>query len=111
MITMEKYFVAITTTDNYDVAKRIASVLLNKRLAACVNIIPKIKSFYWWKGNIEESEEYLLMIKTREELIEKVKSEVLVLHNYEVAEFIAFPIENISVHYASWIDKETNKIY
>ncbi len=108
---MEKYFIVMTTTDNYEVAKKIANVVLNKRLAACVNIISNVNSLYWWKGNVVNSEEYLIIMKTREELIEKLKSEVLVMHNYEVAEFIAIPIENLSVHYAAWIDKETNKIY
>ncbi len=108
---MEKYFIVFTTTNSEDTAKRIANVVLNKRLAACVNIISKVRSYYWWKNNLEEDEELLLIIKTRGELLDRLKKEVLVNHNYEVAEFVALPIEDISIHYASWIDKETNKTY
>ncbi len=106
----ENYYVVITTVSSKDNASRIANILLNKRLAACINMVENITSKYWWNSNIEESKEIMLFIKTREELLERVKHEILVNHEYEVAEVIALKIEDISLHYASWIDKETNKV-
>ena len=105
----EKYFIVITTTNKEDEAKRIANILLNKRLAACVNILPGVISKYWWNKDVVEEKEYLLLIKTREGVLEDVKKEILVNHTYDIAEYIALPIQDISMHFANWIDKETNK--
>lgn len=104
-----EYCVAITTTDDKDIAVRLKNIALNKRLAACVNIIEGVSSFYWWKSEIEESEEFLLIFKTRKDLVEELKKEILVAHNYEIAEFIVLPISNISLHYADWIDREVKR--
>ncbi|NPA38706.1 MAG: divalent-cation tolerance protein CutA [Candidatus Nanohaloarchaeota archaeon] len=106
----EKYYVVITTVDDEEIALKLTNLLLHKRLVACVNIISNVTSKYWWKGQIEESKEFMLIMKTREELVEKVKHEILVNHPYEVAEVMAFEAKDISLHYASWIDKETNKV-
>ena len=86
----------------------LASKILERKLAACINILP-VKSIYWWKNKLEEDEEELLIIKTTitrfEELIEEVKKH----HPYEVPEIIAFPITACNTEYCNWIRKETSK--
>ena len=87
-------------------ADKITSVLLESRKAACVNIIPKVSSRFWWKGKIDSADEMLLLIKTRSsavlEIIELVKKN----HSYTVPEVIALPIIAGNKDYLSWIDNE-----
>lgn len=95
--------VAYVTVPNEEVAKNLAHGLVRGKLAACVNIIPKITSIYEWKDEINEDSELLLMIKTRTsrvgELIQYVRSH----HPYEVCEVISLPIENGNEPYLKWI--------
>ena len=90
-------------------ADSLAEKILEARLAACVNIMPLVKSKYWWKDNIETDEESLLIIKTAEsksdELIEFVKTH----HSYEVPEVIFMPIIKGNDDYLSWLVTETTK--
>ncbi len=102
-------FVVFITTPGYEEAERIASLLLEKRMAACTNIVPKVFSAYWWQGNIERSEESLLIIKTREELVPDLISLVKQAHSYTVPEIIALPITSGNPDYLDWVDTETGK--
>ncbi len=95
------------TVPSYDKGREIAKFLLEKKLCACVNVISKVSSFYWWEGKIEEDEEALLIIKTREELFEKLKEAVLDVHPYDVPEIISIPIQKGYKKYLDWIEKET----
>lgn len=88
-------------------ANRVAHGIVNKRLAACVNIVPAIHSVYRWQGKIEEATEVQLMIKTRRELFADLETEIRSLHSYSVPEIIAVPIELGSQPYLDWIDEET----
>lgn len=101
---MKSYIVILTTTDSETVAKNIAKTLVRERLAACVQIVPKITSFYMWKGKINSEEEYLLLIKTKQQLFSEVQSRILNLHNYQLPELIALPIERGFDKYLTWID-------
>ena len=84
----------------------MARALVEKRLAACVNVIPGVRSVYRWKDAIEDEEEVLLLIKTSRALLEELRGEIERLHSYEVPEVIALPIVDGSERYLSWITQE-----
>lgn len=90
-------------------AESIANALIEKKIAACVNIIPKIKSLYRWKNKIEKSFETLMIIKTKENLFSLVKEEVLKVHPYEVPEIVCLKIEKGYEKYMEWIEEVTRK--
>ena len=95
----------LTTASSPEESKKIAYALVESRLAACVNIIPKIESVYRWEGKIEEAQEYLLLIKTTAEAFPGVHEAVRRLHSYEVPECIALAVEEGSETYLRWIDE------
>jgi periplasmic divalent cation tolerance protein len=86
----------------------IAREILSKRLAACVNIV-RVGSLYWWKGNLEEDEEDLLIAKTTKHQIPKLQERVREIHPYEVPEFLVLPIEDCYPEYCKWVIEETLK--
>ena len=98
-----KFIVVFVTTGSSSEAKKIANSLVEEKIAACVNIIPKINSIYSWKGKICDEEECLCIIKTREAFFDKLKDRVKELHSYEVAEIIGLPIVKGSQDYLDWI--------
>jgi periplasmic divalent cation tolerance protein len=101
-------FVAIYTTfSNLEIAKKYARILIDNRLSACVNLIPNILSIYRWDGKTEESQEYIVWIKTRESLIEKVYSKLKEIHSYDVPAFAVYRISSGSEEYLQWIKDET----
>jgi periplasmic divalent cation tolerance protein len=103
------YAICITTVDREDVAIKIKNAVLSKRLAACVTVVPFAKSYYHWRDKIESSEELLIIFKTRMDLVDELKREVLVNHTYEVAEFLVLLVVDGSMHYLDWIDREIKK--
>jgi periplasmic divalent cation tolerance protein len=103
------WIVVLTTTSNPEEAKSIAKKLLEKKLVACVNIIEKIHSLYWWKDEIREDQEALLIIKTRIEKLGNVIRTIKEKHSYEVPEIIALPILAGSPEYLQWLDKTVVK--
>jgi periplasmic divalent cation tolerance protein len=85
--------------------RRIARHVVEKRLAACVNIVlSPAESFYTWKGKLEKAREYLLVMKTTAKCLLNLEKEVKRLHSYDVPEFIAVPITEGSKGYLSWLD-------
>ena len=100
--------VVLTTTSSLEEAKKIARVLVERRLAACVNIVPKIESVYRWEGTIEEAQEYLLIIKTTQKTFEQLRDAILELHSYTVPECIALPVESGITPYLNWIDESVD---
>ncbi len=86
-----------------DSAREIAEHLVNKRLAACVNIIDGVRSIYWWKGKVEEASESLIIAKTKLEMFDRVMDAVRKVHPYEVPEIIALKITDGLKEYLSWI--------
>lgn len=98
------HVVVLVTGPSADEAERIGRALVEERLAACANLIPSISSAYWWKGKIEEATEALLVLKTRQDLVERLVTRVRALHSYTVPEVIALPILGGNPDYLRWID-------
>jgi len=93
----------LTTTASHEEAQKIARGLVERRLAACVNIVPKVQSIYRWQEKVEESEEWLLVIKTTQEAFERLRDAIVELHSYDVPEIICLVIEDGSRAYLQWI--------
>ena len=103
------HIVVFITTPSNEEADKIADVLVGQRRAACVNIVPQVRSRFWWQGKIESEEEALLIVKTRSELLDEVIGLVKANHSYEVPEVIAMPISSGNEDYLSWLDEETGQ--
>ena len=103
---MTDKIVVLSTCGSAEEAERIARALVSKRLAACVNLVPAVRSIYLWKGAVEDAEETLLVIKSCRALFEDVRAEIEKLHSYELAEVIAIPIVDGSPAYLEWLARE-----
>lgn len=99
--------VAMTTTNTEREAKALAARIVQDRLAACVQIVPKIHSVYEWEGTIHDDQEYLLLIKTREALAAKLQRLLEEEHSYEVPEFLVLPVLGGSDDYLEWMGDVT----
>jgi periplasmic divalent cation tolerance protein len=99
--------IVLTTAGSEQEARKIANSLVERRLAACVNIFPEVQSIYRWKGEIDSANEWLLLIKTRAEKFPAVRDAILELHSYEVPECIVLQIEDGSLPYLQWLDEST----
>ena len=102
--------VILTTVSNKDNALLIARGLVEARLCACVSIIPSVTSVYVWKGDLCEEGELLLFIKAPGENFEKIEAKILELHEYELPEIIALPVEKAYTRYSDWIDEQTRQL-
>lgn len=102
---MTDKLLAFTTAGSQTEADKIAQTLVEQRLAACVNIVPRVQSVYRWQGKVERAEEFLLIIKTSRSLEEQVRSAIGEAHSYELPEFIVVPIESGSPEYLKWLSE------
>ena len=102
-----QFIVIFITIDTPANAQKLADKLLAARKAACVNIIPKISSQYWWQGKIEKADELMLIVKTRAALLDELITLVKQNHPYAVPEIIALPIIGGNPDYLAWLDSET----
>lgn len=98
------YQLCLTTCPNIDLAEKIARTLVEEHLAACVNILPPVRSIYRWHGQIESADERLLLIKTRTQDYPAIERRIRALHSYELPEVIAVPIVNGLPAYLSWLE-------
>lgn len=103
---MTDKIVALSTCETHEDAIRIANHLVEKQLAACVNILPGITSIYRWKGNIERAAEFLLVIKTSSSMLENLKLELQTIHPYDVPELVAFTIVDGAESYLDWMSDQ-----
>jgi periplasmic divalent cation tolerance protein len=103
---MTDKIVVLSACDSEEQAAELARALVEKRLAACVNIIAGARSIYRWKDQIEDSPEWLLVIKSRRDLFDRLRAEIAGLHTYEVPELIALPVVDGSESYLAWLDRE-----
>jgi periplasmic divalent cation tolerance protein len=95
--------IILTTAGSRDEARQIAKSLVESRLAACVNIIPKIESIYRWENNVHEAEEWLLLVKTTSANFEVVKEAIHKLHSYDLPECISIEIADAEDGYLTWL--------
>ena len=102
---MSGHVVALSTVGSAEDADRIARALVERRLAACVNVVPGVVSHYRWKGELQRDEERLLVIKTRAERIDALREALRELHPYELPELVAFEISAGSAEYLKWLDE------
>jgi periplasmic divalent cation tolerance protein len=101
-MTTEGVIVLITASSDGEAVK-IAATLVNEHLAACVNIVPEVRSLFFWEGKTQDAREVLLVCKSRLPLIEKLIKRVKGLHSYAVPEIIALPIVAGSREYLDWV--------
>jgi periplasmic divalent cation tolerance protein len=99
----------LSTTDTLDLAQEIATTLVRAHEAACVNIIPGIRSVYCWEGKECNDQEFLLLIKSSEERFEDIRTRIRQLHTYQVPEIIALPITAGDQPYLAWLRQEVQK--
>jgi periplasmic divalent cation tolerance protein len=97
--------IALTTAASEDEARKIAHQLVERRLAACVNIIPQVSSIYRWQEKVEEAREWLLVIKTTAAAFAQVREAITELHSYDLPECICLTIEDGSPNYLQWISE------
>ena len=106
---METFIQVFTTTETKEEAEKIAQYLVEQKLAACVQITGPIASTYRWKGKVENAQEWLCLIKTREDFYDKVEKAIKKLHSYETPEIIAVQIVKGSKEYLNWIEETYEK--
>ncbi len=103
------YRLAITTCPNPETANTIARVLVQERLAACVNILPGATSVYEWQGRLESEQELVMLIKSRSDKLNALEARLLELHPYELPELIVVPLVGGLAPYLSWIETQLDK--
>jgi periplasmic divalent cation tolerance protein len=101
--------VILITTGTDEEAQEVAKALLNNRLAACLNIAPKINSLFWWNDTLDSAQESLLIVKSKASLVSEIVRLVKEIHRYETPEIIALPIVDGNPDYLDWIGKEVKQ--
>ncbi len=104
---MERAVFVYTTYPSIVEAEQAGRTLVERRLCACVNILPGMISFYWWQGKIDRGEEVVMIIKTRASLAEAVRAAVKQMHSYSTPAILVLPVENVDADYHAWIVAET----
>jgi periplasmic divalent cation tolerance protein len=100
--------VVLSTCGSAEEAQVVARALVDSKVAACVNILPGIRSIYRWKGAVEDASEFMLVIKTRRDLFPELQAQLRKAHSYEVPEAVALPVVDGFEAYLNWIDQETS---
>ena len=101
----ESFVVALVTAPDLKTARQLARAAVAARLAACVNLVPRIESHYWWQGRLETSTEVLLVIKTVTSRLAALQKLIVTQHPYDTPEFVALPITRGSKPYLDWVRK------
>ena len=104
---MERYVQVFVTIGKREEAEGIVREVVSRRLAACGQVAGPITSTYWWDGKIEQSQEWLCILKTRSDLYDALEQAVKGLHPYEVPEIVAVPLVRGNREYLAWLDKAT----
>jgi len=104
---MERAVFVYTTYPSIVEAERAGRALVERRLCACVNILPGMVSFYWWQGAVERGDEVVMIIKTRVALAEPVRAAVKAMHSYTTPAILVLPVDNVDPDYHAWIMAET----
>jgi periplasmic divalent cation tolerance protein len=104
---MATYIQVTTTTETEADTQTIASAVVEKRLAACAQVVGPITSTYWWQGKIESAEEWLCVVKSKAALYEELERAIRAIHPYKEPEIVAAPIVRGSAGYLAWLDENT----
>lgn len=96
--------IVFTTTPNIQEAETLARKIIESKLAACVQILPQMSSFYFWQGEVQTETEHLLLVKTLEEKYSELESFIKANHSYDVPEIVAVGSEKISEDYLKWLN-------
>jgi len=104
---MERAVLVYTTWPSIVEAEQAGRAIVERRLAACVNILPGMISHYWWEGKIERAEEAVMIVKTRAALADAVRQAVKELHAYQTPSIMILPVDSVDADYQAWIVKET----
>jgi len=107
---MTDKIVVLNTCSSQEEAERIAELLVERKLAACVSIVPRMRSFYRWKGAVESAEEWLLLIKSSRPLFDQLRIELEKAHAYEVPELLAVPVVAGSENYLEWLASNLQEV-
>jgi periplasmic divalent cation tolerance protein len=105
---MERAVFVYTTYPSIVEAEQAGRTLVERRLCACVNILPGMVSIYWWQGAVERGDEIVMLIKTRASLAERVRAAVKEMHSYTTPAILVIPLESVDPDYHAWIVKETS---
>ena len=97
--------VVLTTTPNLTEAEALAEKIVAEKLAACVQVLPAMNSFYFWEGAVQSESEHLLLIKTLAEKFDELEKFIRTNHSYSVPEIVALPAEKVSESYLSWMQE------
>lgn len=100
--------VVLTTVPKLEEAETLARKIVEAKLAACVQVLPQMKSFYYWENEIQTDSENLLLIKTLAEKYDELERFIRANHNYDVPEIVALPSEKVSESYLGWMEKYLN---
>lgn len=103
---MTDKIVVFSTCASADEAERLARRLVDERLAACVNVVSPVRSFYRWNGAVEDAAEFLLIVKSSRALFAPLRAVLESVHSYELPEVIAVPIVEGAPNYLAWMDRE-----
>jgi periplasmic divalent cation tolerance protein len=106
-VNMERAVFVYTTFPSLVEAEQAGRAIVERRLAACVNILPGMISHYWWQGELERGEEAVMIVKTRASLAEPVRAAVKELHSYTTPAILVIPLESVDQSYLGWILAET----
>lgn len=107
MKTAVGFTLVLVTAPSLAIARKLARAVLDQRLAACANLIPRIESHYWWQGAMERSTEVLLILKTRKSRLNALERLILDLHPYDTPEILALPLAMGTHRYLDWLRRET----
>ncbi len=105
-MAMETFIQVVTTVEKQEDAQRIARALVEKRLAACAQVVGPVTSTYWWEGRVEVAEEWQCLLKTREDRFDALEQAIREIHPYEVPEIISMPLVQVSPAYREWLRRE-----
>lgn len=107
-MTSEQYLQAETAVATREDAEQLAATVVQMRLAACAQVVGPIRSTYWWEGEVQHAEEFVVRCKTRASLADALKTEIAATHAYDVPEILFFPVADGASSYLDWISAETN---
>ena len=105
MLRMTDARIVFTTAGSKEEARKIAHALVERKLAACVNVVPQVESVYRWKGKVERAEEWLLIVKTTAQNVDAVCNAIKELNSYDLPECVAIAVEDGSEEYLKWLGK------